>query len=604
MFISANLQLSAKKLFVRNVQIGQYYGRCMCGIVGMIFQEEFTTIHLLKSLKRLEYRGYDSVGYATVEGLFQKDVGEIDNFMKKVPEAHTTAAISHTRWATHGGVTTENAHPHAACGELFYIVHNGIIENYENLKKELHNHEIISETDTEVIAHFVEQKVKEGLSIKEAILSFMDAAKGTYAVLLLSKGENKIYAFKKDSPLVLGILNSGFVISSDIYAFSDQSQKAVFFEDYEMAIITPKEYTFYDKTGTPIKKDVKEFTVSYTEIEKDFPHYMIKEIHEQPIVAERLVTSLQTDQKNKLQELYTMIQQAEKVVFVAAGTSYHASLLGVHFLHEMGIESRTVIASEFKNLITCDENTVVIAISQSGETMDVLKALKFAREKGAQIASIVNVPYSTIQRMSKLSIEILAGQEICVASTKTYTNQVVTLLALSQKFGYTINLNTIPDRIEQCIETHEEHVQKLAKTLQNTNDIYLIGRGFTYAVARESALKLKEIAYIHAEGMMGGELKHGTIALIEEGTPVVCLIPDEDYEMESNTKEVQARGAHTIILSNNSVFKPNFLLKTTNEGKFALLATTIGQMLSYYIAKERDLPIDKPRNLAKSVTVE
>ncbi|MGD2249100.1 MAG: glutamine--fructose-6-phosphate transaminase (isomerizing) [Candidatus Methanofastidiosia archaeon] len=576
----------------------------MCGIVGMIFQEEFTTMHLLKALKRLEYRGYDSVGYATVDGLFQKDVGEIDAFMKKVTEAKTTAAISHTRWATHGGVTTENAHPHAACHDMFYIVHNGIIENYETLKKDLPNHEFISETDTEVIAHFIEQKVKEGLTIKEAILSFMDTAKGTYAVLLLSKGENIMYAFKKDSPLVLGILDSGFVVSSDIYAFSDQSQKAVFFEDYEMAVVTPSEYTFYDKAGDVIQKDIKEFTVSYTEIKKDFPHYMIKEIHEQSIVAERLVNSLQTDQKNKLQALYTLIENAKKVVFVAAGTSYHASLLGVHFLRETGLESRTVIASEFKNLITCDKNTVVIAISQSGETMDVLKALKYAKEKGAKIASIVNVPYSTIQRMSELSIEILAGQEICVASTKTYTNQVVTLLALAQKFGYAINLNTIPERIKHCIEMHEKSVQKLAKTLQDTHDIYLIGRGLSYAVVRESALKLKEISYVHAEGMMGGELKHGTIALIEDGTPVVCLIPDEDYEMESNTKEVQARGAHTIIISNNPVFKPDFLLETSSDGKFAILATIIGQMLAYYIARERELPIDKPRNLAKSVTVE
>jgi glucosamine--fructose-6-phosphate aminotransferase (isomerizing) len=576
----------------------------MCGIVGMIFQEEFTTIHLLKALKQLEYRGYDSVGYATVDGLFQKDVGEIDNFMKNVFEARTTAAISHTRWATHGGVTRENAHPHAACNDMFYIVHNGIIENYETLKKDLSSHEFKSETDTEVIAHFIEQKVKEGLTIKEAILSFMNTAKGTYAVLLLPKGENKMYAFKKDSPLVLGILTSGFVVSSDIYAFSDQSQNAVFFEDYEMAVITPTEYTFYDKTGNVIKKDIKEFTVTYTEIKKDFPHYMIKEIHEQSIVAERLVNSIQTDQKSKLQALYALIKKAKKVVFVAAGTSYHASLLGVHFFHEVGVESRTVIASEFRNLITCDEDTLVIAISQSGETMDALKALKYAKEKGAKIASIVNVPYSTIQRMSELSIEILAGQEICVASTKTYTNQVVTLLALAQKFGYAIDLKTIPDRIKNCIETHEGSVQELAKTLQDTHDIYLIGRGLSYAVVRESALKLKEIAYVHAEGMMGGELKHGTIALIEDGTPVVCLIPDEDYEMESNTREVQARGAHAIIISNNPVFKPDFLLETSSDGKFAILATIIGQMLAYYIARERGLPIDKPRNLAKSVTVE
>jgi glucosamine--fructose-6-phosphate aminotransferase (isomerizing) len=575
----------------------------MCGIVGMVSQEEFTTTQLLKALKRLEYRGYDSVGYATTEGVFQKDVGEIDDFMKTVTEIKTKAAISHTRWATHGGVTRENAHPHAACKNKFYIVHNGIIENYEHLREQLEHHQFVSETDTEVIAHFIEQKVGEGDTITGAIESFIEVAKGTYAVLLLPKGEEKLYAFKKDSPLVLGIVPDGFVVSSDIYAFSDRSQKAVFFEDFEYAVITPDEYTFF-KDGELIEKEIKEFTVSFTEIEKDFPHYMIKEIHEQPVVAERLIMSLKNEQKPKLKALSDLMRKSRKVVFVAAGTSYHASLLGVHFFHSIGMETQTLIASEFKNYITCDENTLVIAISQSGETMDVLKALKYAREQGSKIASIVNVPYSTIQRMSALSIEILAGQEICVASTKTYTNQVITLLALAQQFGYEVNMDTVSERIQECIDSNEGKIQNLARTLKDNHDIYLIGRGLSYPVAREAALKLKEIAYVHAEGMMGGELKHGTIALIEDGTPVVCLIPDKDYEMESNTKEVQARGAHTIIISNNQELQADFLLYASSNGKFAILATVIGQMLAYYIAKERGLPIDKPRNLAKSVTVE
>ncbi len=569
----------------------------------MIFQKEFTTVQLLKALKRLEYRGYDSVGYVTEEGVLQKDVGEIDNFLASVREERTKAAISHTRWATHGGVTQKNAHPHSACDGLLYVVHNGIIENYMKLKEQLKNHHFDSETDTEVIAHFLEQKLKEGFTMEEAIQSFMKAAKGTYAVLVLLKGEGKIYAFKKDSPLVLGILPDGFVISSDIYAFSDRSQKAVFFEDYEMATATPFEYSFF-KDGAPLKKEVKEFTVTYTEVEKDFPHYMIKEIHEQSVAAGRLIASLQNEQKHKLEALSNLMRESKKVCFVAAGTSYHASLLGVYFFHTIGVETQTLIASEVRHYLTCDKDTLIIAISQSGETMDVLKALKYAREQGARIASIVNVPYSTIQRMSELSLEILAGQEICVASTKTYTNQVITLLALAQLFGYKMNINTIPRRIEETIATHEKKVQELAKTLKDAHDIYLIGRGLSYPVARESALKLKEISYVHAEGMMGGELKHGTIALIEEGTPVVCLIPRNDYEMESNTKEVQARGARTIIISNDPALEPDFFLKTENSGKFAILATIIGQILAYYIAREKNLPIDKPRNLAKSVTVE
>lgn len=577
--------------------------RIMCGIVGMISQGTFTTTDLLKALKRLEYRGYDSVGYATVEGALEKEVGEIDDFLKVVKEEKTKAAISHTRWATHGGVTRENAHPHAACGNTFYLVHNGIIENYEVLRKELHGHTFTSETDSEVIVHFIEQKVREGLTVKEAIESFMKEAQGTYAVLLLPRGEETIYAFKKDSPLVLGLLPDGYVVSSDIYAFSDRSQKAIFFEDYEMAVVTPHQYSFF-KEGAPLKKEVKEFKTTFTEVKKDFPHYMIKEIHEQSAAAERLVNSLQNEQKQKLEKLAQLMRKARKVCFVAAGTSYHASLLGVHFFRLAGMETQTIIASEFRHYITCDKDTLVVAISQSGETMDVLKAVKYAKAKGARIASIVNVPYSTIQRMSELSLEILAGQEICVASTKTFTNQVITLLALANLFGYKMNLNTVSERIEECITVHEEKVREMAKRLKDAHDIYLIGRGLSYPVARESALKLKEIAYVHAEGMMGGELKHGTIALIEKGTPVVCLIPSRDYEMESNTKEVQARGAHTIVISNDEIFHPDFLLHTSSDGKFAILATIIGQMLAYYIAREKGLPIDKPRNLAKSVTVE
>ncbi|MBU7046121.1 MAG: glutamine--fructose-6-phosphate transaminase (isomerizing), partial [Theionarchaea archaeon] len=462
----------------------------MCGIVGMVHQHEFTNKELLKALKRLEYRGYDSVGYATVEGILQKEIGEIDDFVKAVSEKKTKAAISHTRWATHGGVTRENAHPHSSCQNKMYIVHNGIIENYEQLREELSHHTFSSETDSEVIAHFIEQKVIEGLTIKEAIESFIKVARGTYAVLLLPQGEEIIYAFKKDSPLVLGILPDGYVISSDIYAFSDESQKAVFFEDYEMAVVTPESYTFF-RDGNPISKEIKEFTVTFTEIEKDFPHYMIKEIHEQPLAAERLITSLKNEQKQKLETLADMMRKSRKVCFVAAGTSYHASLLGVYFFHIIGMETQTIIASEFKHYVTCDEDTLVIAISQSGETMDVLKALKYAKAQGAQIASIVNVPYSTIQRMSQLSLEILAGQEICVASTKTFTNQAITLLALAQQFGYEVNLDKVSERIKHCIEEHEEKVQLLARTLKDKHDIYLIGRGLSYPVARESALKLK-----------------------------------------------------------------------------------------------------------------
>ena len=275
------------------------------------------------------------------------------------------------------------------------------------------------------------------------------------------------------------------------------------------------------------------------------------------------------------------MKESRKVTFVASGTSYHASLLGVYYLHKCGVEAQTIIASEFEHFVGVDRNTLVVAISQSGETMDVIEALKYAKKNRAKIASIVNVPYSTVQRMSEISLNIVAGQEICVAATKSFVNQVTLMLSIAREFGFRINTSNIPGKIEKIFR-QKDKIEKMAKELNRHNDIYVLGRGLSYPVAREIALKIKEISYMHAEGMMGGELKHGTIALIEKGTPVIGLISNKDYDMLSNIKEVEARGAHEI--------------KITNE-------TIVGQLLTYYVAKERGLPIDKPRNLAKSVTV-
>ncbi len=577
----------------------------MCGIVGQISNEKFVITDTVNALKRLEYRGYDSVGVATMEGDIYKDIGHISPFMAMLPLVATNAAICHTRWATHGKVTKENAHPHASFDGSIFLVHNGIIENHKELKKKLSisGIEFVSKTDTEVIAHYIAYEIQSGLSIVDAIRSFMGVAQGTFAVLLLHKEEQRIYAFKRDSPLVLGILDDGFIVASDIYAFSDKSPKAVFFDDDEYAIISPDSYEFFSAKG-PIQKQVTEVTWTGT-VEKDasFEHYMIKEIHEQPAAARRLLASLEGEQSKNMNELATIARSIDRILFVAAGTSYHASLIGVYILNSIGVEAHTLIASEFHNYMLADEHALVIAISQSGETMDVVKAVKHARSKGAKVASIVNVPHSTIQRLSDFSIEILAGQEICVASTKTYTNQVIALLRLAQLMGFETDLSTIPDDISKVIESSEAYVMELARTMKDTHDIYIIGRGISYPVSREVALKLKEISYIHAEGMMGGELKHGTIALIEEGVIVFAFIQGPDYDMLSNIEEVEVRGANVIMIADNPNFSPDFLLSLGTMSAFPIAATIIGQLFSYYIAKEKGLPIDKPRNLAKSVTV-
>ncbi len=569
----------------------------MCGIVGVVSEHEFSMQDAFKKLKKLEYRGYDSFGYFDQEHLIKK-TGHIE-IPKK--DKNTKIAILHTRWSTHGGVTDYNAHPHQSCDKNITIVHNGIIENYKEIKDELleKGHVFSSETDSEVIAHYFEEKLKQK-TVKQACVDFFKDIRGTFAILLMINTDNKIYALKRDSPLVLGPAENQNILASDIYAFSHITDKAVFFDNDEFAVIG-KDYEFYNKDGKKIEKNINTFVWDQKESKKqDYDHYMIKEIMEEPEVVKRLLFSLENDQKQKLQKIVNLIKNSSKVVFVAAGTSYHASLLGVYYLHKCKINAQTLIASEFEHFISVDENTLVIPISQSGETMDVIDALKYVEKKGAKIASFVNVPYSTIQRMSDISINIMAGQEVCVAATKSFVNQVTLLLKISKELGYTVNLDDLPEDIEEILGQRQK-IKELAEQISDQKDIYVLGRGLSYPVAREFALKLKEIAYIHAEGMMGGELKHGTLALVEKNTPVISLISNKDYAMVSNTQEVKARDANVIQVSNE--FESVVNISTDNDGKFGIVATVFGQLLTYYLGKIKNLPIDKPRNLAKSVTV-
>ncbi len=577
----------------------------MCGIVGIVSKKDVSSRQLITMLKRLEYRGYDSFGYATNNGHVEKFVGEIQNDI--VDNVSSSVSISHCRWATHGGVTKENAHPHSDCNNELFIVHNGIIDNYLELKKDLESkgHIFKSQTDSEVIAHFFEEELKTK-SMKKSVEKFFNTVKGEFAVLLIRKNSDKIYTFKRGSPLVLGLAKGMNILASDIYAFSDKTNKVIFFNEDEFAEVTNEGHKFYKYSSglIPIEKEIQAFEWGSKEEGKlHYEHYMAKEIHEGPSVSERLIKSLKYEQKDKMLELKRIIKDSKRVVFVAAGTSYHASLLGVYFLNKAGIEAHTIIASEFKNFTLLDENTLVIAITQSGETMDVIEALHGIKAKGVNIASFVNVPYSTVQRMSNLSINICAGQEICVAATKTFVNQVVALLYLASLFGYRNEIDKIPGMIENLLK-QEQKIKEIAKTLKDKKDIYIIGRGFAYPVAREIALKLKEISYIHAEGMMGGELKHGTLALIEKGTLVIALMPENDHDIISNVKEVEARGARVIAISNNHHENYETInIPAKDEAAFAILAAIVGQLLTYYIAKENGLPIDKPRSLAKSVTV-
>jgi glutamine---fructose-6-phosphate transaminase (isomerizing) len=580
----------------------------MCGIVGCVGKENVSKT-LLNGIRKLEYRGYDSCGIAISNEnnvMLKKDVGDISKVNKKLNflDMNGKIGMAHSRWATTGKVTKTNAHPHFSNDKNIFLVHNGIIENYEEMKKDLvaKGYKFISETDSEVIVHFIDEGLKQGLTPNEVMKNFIDTARGTFAVLWFEKNKNKLYAMKRDSPLVLGLCDNKLILASDIYAFSNETNKAIFFDDEEFAVLSDHGFEFFDCFGDKINKEISEFEWTRKEESREkYNHYMMKEIKEQPEVVERLVNSFDEIQKNHLKEFAKLIRESKRVVFLACGTSYHASLVGSFLLTQLGIQAHSVIASEFEHFLLVDKGTLVIPISQSGETMDVVTVLKDIKLKKAKIASIVNVPYSTVQRLSNVSIEILAGQEICVAATKSFTNQLVTLFAIAKELGNQgIELKTIPDKIEKTISVNEEYIKKLAGELYEKNDIFVLGRGMSYPIAREFALKLKEIAYVHAEGMMAGELKHGTIALVEDGTPIISLIPNGNVDMISNTKEVETRGARTIIVSNTN---GEIHLPACTDAEFAIYSALIGHLLSYYIAVLRKLPIDKPRNLAKSVTV-
>ncbi len=579
----------------------------MCGIVGVALNEGGSARDLLlKPLSRLEYRGYDSCGYATTNKTARKSVGKISDFIKEFDDARFQTGIAHTRWATHGGKTAANAHPHCDVDKHYFVVHNGIIDNYNVLRAMLEEagYEFKTQTDTEVIPHYFHYYTKRrGLTILETIQEFNRNVHGTYAVLLIEQGYDEIYAFKKDSPLVMGVGDDFNIVASDIYAFSDRTQNAIFFEDFQSCVITADCFQFYDINLKKIHPPVVQVERPAEEEEHDFPYYMIKEIYEQPIVAQRLFNSLRNEQAAARDTFSDLIDQATKVFILACGTSHHAGMVGRAMLLPEGMNVQSVIASDFDTLSTVDPNTFIIAISQSGETMDVVTALKRAKDKGAKIGAITNTPYSTIERLSDVSLNILAGQEVAVASTKAFTNQVIALMAIASDFTSIYDLQRLPLIVSDTIAKNEKVVADIAKVIAPKEHVFFLGRRIGYPVALEMALKLKEISYIHAEGMMAPELKHGSIALIdpEERTPTLILAPKNDEHMLSTIAEVEARGATTIVISDSE--DSDFIIPSENDVEFALGASIIGQLLSYHTALLLDREIDQPRNLAKSVTV-
>lgn len=588
----------------------------MCGIVGYIGHKQPNNI-LIEGLKALEYRGYDSSGIAlqnkeTTQII--KSVGKIKNLEEKIKKENLINAnigIAHTRWATHGQPNELNAHPHKV-GKIT-IVHNGIIENASVLRNILQkqNVQLASETDTEVLAALINYYYQD--DIIEAIKQTINKITGSYALGIMVEGDENLYAVRKDSPLIIGIGNKEYFIASDIAAIIDHTNKYILLEEHEIAIISSNNCKI-EKDGKEIKKQILETDISAESRDKcGYEYYMMKEIMEQPVLLEKTLKPLITD-LSKLPDL----TKYEEIHIVACGSAIYAGMIGKTLFEEYAnIKVTCEVASEYRyKKVFYNEKTLVILISQSGETADTIAAMRKAKYNGVDTLAIVNVKTSTIARESKKQIYIEAGPEIAVATTKAYLLQVAILALLSYKATKDQNGNSIdlekeiemlPRLVKEIIDRRENYLE-IAKSIYNNNDIFFIGRKIDYAISLEGSLKLKEISYIHSEAYQAGELKHGTISLIEQGTPVIAIVTDKIVREKtiSNIEEVKSRGAKIIAISNSSLPSYDFNVSVPKISDFfqSILIIPCLQLIAYEVAKLRGCDIDKPKNLAKSVTVE
>ncbi len=591
----------------------------MCGIVACIINDEAAPV-LLECVRRLEYRGYDSVGLATLSGdiYIKKGEGKIDDVQKRLDltDIPGNMGIAHVRWATHGLPTGINAHPQTDCKKRIAVVHNGIIENYKELKANLEDegHIFASETDTEVLSHLIEKYMEMGNGLEVATRLATKDIKGSYAIAVISADEpNKIIGVRKESPLIVGVGENESFIASDVPAILEHTKNVIYLNDNEMVILHPDGVVIKDMDGNILDNKVNIIDWSSDMAEKGgFKHFMLKEIHEQPDVVKNTLMEF-----SEIEKVVDKFSKFKRICFVACGTSFHASLVGKYLFETLlGIPTDVLLSSEFLfSEGALDKNTLVILITQSGETADTLKALKIANKKSETLA-IVNVLGSTATREADHVIYTRAGPEIGVAATKTYVSQLVSIymlvIAMSGNDKLLAELQKVPDYMKQALE-NEDHIIEIAKKYKDANDFFFIGRGFSYPTALEGALKLKEITYIHGEGYAAGELKHGPLALIDDNVPVLAVVPPgESHDKTlSNIEEVKARGANVIAVgsSKDEVLKSESHDIIGFDEDISEMLSPIPyvvplQLLSYYISVERGIDPDKPKNLAKCVTVE
>jgi len=607
----------------------------MCGIIGYCGYKNATKI-IIEGLKRLEYRGYDSAGVALgLNGTLKiiKSKGKIKDLQKKIPDnLGTQYGIGHTRWATHGIVNDINAHPHTDCSGDLAIAHNGIIENYESLKNMLESegHTFVTDTDSEIIAHLIEKYFDNDL--EKAVKEALPLLKGTYGIVCAhAKDPRKIVGARNGSPLVVGVGNNEMFLASDVTAIIAHTKQAVYLEDGDVVLIKPESFITTDLNDRKITKEVEQITWELQQIEKNgFPCFMEKEIMEQPESIKRAMSG-RIDKEQATAHLGGLnlstkeLINLERVKIIAAGTSYYAGMVGAYLLEAIPrIPAISELASEvrYRNPII-EKNTLYFAVSQSGETVDTLYAMKELQRKGATVLGICNVVGSSIARDSDGGVYIHSGPEIAVASTKAFTSQVTAfylfalLLARMRDLSYSAgeklisNLQSIPPKVEAILSQCSK-LKEMAKKYAHYKDFLFLGRGVNYPVALEGALKLKEISYIHAEGYSSAEIKHGPIALINDETPSVFLVPDDDLreKIMFNMKEVKARKGKIIAISVEgdeeikNIADDVFEVPRTHELYYPYIMVVPLQLFAYYCALELGRDVDQPRNLAKSVTVE
>jgi len=586
----------------------------MCSIIGYKGNEHASSV-LIEGLKKMEYRGYDSVGIATIKSgklLMRKGVGKVAEVNKslRLDELPGKLGIGHTRWATHGGIVDSNAHPHLACKSTIAVVHNGIIENYDVLKDELYRsgHQFKSETDSEVIAHLLEEYFEITSDIRLSMIFTCKRLVGSFAFVAIFNSSTLCGA-RYDEPLIVGVGNDDYFLSSDILGFLNYTDRAIFLDNRDIVVINDNDISFFNFDGDRISRRVTQVAWELGDADKGkYSHYTLKEIHEQ---RQTIVKSMQQDKKN-LEKFCDIVTGAKNIYITGSGTSYHSALLAKQIFSKSKIHVETIVSSEFQySSDLLDENSVLLAISQSGETADVIQSVKSAKEMGAKVLSIVNIPTSSLARLSDSYLELNCGPEIGVAATKSFTSQIALLYYVADIIGRKSNgisssKELLVKAVGQVLEL-DSQIESVANQIKGSRDVYILGRSLHFPVCLEGALKIKELSYIHAEGMAAGELKHGPLALIDTNSIVIVIHPNDSTYSDtlSNIHTIKSRGAKIVGISNkrDTLYDYQITIPTISESLYPLIEVIPLQLLAYYLSIYNNANPDYPRNLAKSVTV-